>query len=70
MPMTVDGVREMGMELGKDVEVVELMSREDVVEYCMDPYGVFHLTVDGEYVTPLPGGPSFIKKEIKKYLDS
>jgi GNAT superfamily N-acetyltransferase len=69
MPMTVEGVREMGLELGKDVEVVELMSREDVMENCMDPYGVFHLTVDGEYVTPLPGGPGFIQKEIKKHLD-
>jgi hypothetical protein len=70
MLMTVDGVKEIGAELGKDMDVVELVSREDVVEYCMDPYGVFHLTVDGAYVTPLPGGPGFIKKEIKKHLDN
>lgn len=69
MAMTVDGVREIGEELGKSVEIKEMKGREDVVENCMDSYGTFHLVMDGEYVTPLPGGPGFIKKTIKAQID-
>lgn len=66
MPMTVDGVKEMGEETGKPVEVVEMKSRDDVLMNCMDPYGVFHVLMDDVYVTPLPGGPGFIKKAVGK----
>ena len=69
IPMTVEGVREIGEELGKTVTVEEMKTHQDFVENCMDPYGTFHLVMDDEYVTPLPGGPAFIKKAIKTHID-
>ncbi len=70
MCMTVDGVSEMGSDMGKKVTVKEMESRGDVVKHCMDPYGTFHVVLDGEHVTSLPGGPAFIKKTVEKHLRS
>jgi hypothetical protein len=68
MALTSGGVEELGVDLGKNVFIEEMKNREDVIFNCMDPYGTFHVLLDGVYVTNLPGGPSFIKKTVEKIL--
>ena len=53
-------------EFNEEVSIHEMSTYEDARKYGFHPYGTFHITRNGRYITHLPGGFRDIQKEFEK----
>jgi len=67
LPGTLDGLREFAKEHGEELEIIEMKDPSEA-QQCGNPYGIFLVIRNGEYITHLPGGQGFIKKEMGKKI--
>ena len=67
MAGTLDGLREYAEKHGEKLKIIEMKDPSEA-QLCGNPYGTFLVIRNGEYVTHLPGGQGFIKKEMSKKI--
>jgi hypothetical protein len=66
MAATIQNIRSIAEEMGVNFTIHEIQDCEEAQQNGFNPYGTFHLILNGKYVTHLPGGMRDIKREIAK----
>ena len=63
---TIQSIESIAQDMGINVSVRELQDCEQAQRNGLNPYGTFHVILDGEYITHLPGGMRDIKRELAR----
>ncbi|MGD2066934.1 MAG: GNAT family N-acetyltransferase [Candidatus Bathyarchaeota archaeon] len=66
MVQTIKNVRALAEEMGVNFHVQEIRDCTEAQQNGFNPYGTFHILLNGKYVTHLPGGMRDIKKALEE----
>ena len=66
MAGTVQSIQSIAKDMGVNLSVHEIPDCNEAQQNGLNPYGTFHVILEGKYVTHLPGGMRDIKRELDK----
>ena len=63
---TIQNIKTLAADMNVNINVREFQDCREAQQNGLNPYGTFHVILNGKYVTYLPGGMRDIKRELEK----
>ena len=66
---TIQNIRTIAEDMGVRLTIHEIQNCEEAQQNGFNPYGTFHVILNGKYITHLPGGMRDLKRELAKAVE-